>query len=164
MKGSVLKTPYEHVRVPISEVIARIDIGDPDRVPKVILGAAPARSGSTVLMRVFGTSGVEAHFQQLKNVLRWLMQGETNSFNLPQTPNRTLFLKETLGPYSTQEAAFNPLTVLLEAGYPPEKLLFCVIGRHPLSTWASWKHWFGKSTSLELFRMFVSLMLTVDYR
>ena len=151
MKGSGLKSPYERVRVPISEVIARIDIGDPHRIPKIILGVAPARSGSTVLMRVFGASGVEAHFQQLKNILRWLMQGEEFSFVLPQSPDRTLFLKETLGPYSIQEATFNPLTVLLEAGYPPEKLLFCVIGRHPFSTWASWKHWFGQNTSLDLF-------------
>ena len=146
------KSPFERLQVPISEVIAQVKIGDPQYTPNLILGVGPARSGSTVMMRVFGASGVEAHFQQLKNVLRWLMQGEEFSFSLPQTPGQTLFLKETIGPYSIQEAAFNPLTVLLEAGYPPEKLQFCVIGRHPLSTWASWKHWFRENTSLELFK------------
>lgn len=152
MNDSHLKSPYERVRVPISEIIARVNIGDPQCAPNLILGVGPARSGSTVMMRVFGASGIEAHFQQLKNILRWLMQGEEFSFNLPQTPSQTCFLKETIGPYSIQEAAFNPLTILLEAGYPPEKLLFCLIGRHPLSTWASWKHWFGHNTSLELFK------------
>ena len=153
MTASELKTPYERVRAPISEIVARVNIGDPQCTPKLILGVGPARSGSTVMMRVFGASGIEAHFQQLKNILRWLIQAGEYSFNLPQTPERTLFLKETIGPYSNQEAAFNPLTALLETGYPPEKLQLFIIGRHPLSTWASWKHWFGQNTSLELFKI-----------
>ncbi|WP_207680518.1 hypothetical protein [Desulfonema magnum] len=103
------------------------------------------------MLRVFGSVGVESHFQELKNVLRWQLQGDDKCWSLPQKPGGIIYLKETLGPYWEEEACFNPLNVLLEAGLPPEKLQVLIIGRAPLRTWASWYSWWPTLRTLEKF-------------
>ena len=100
---------------------------------------------------MFGAAGVESHFQQLKNILRWQLQGRDVQWQIPQRPGDTVYLKETLGPYTGAEAQFNPLDVLLSAGLPPEKLHVLIVGRAPFSTWASWYEWWGAVTSVDTF-------------
>ncbi len=95
--------------------------------------------------------GVRAHFQELKNVLRWLLQGQDATWSVPQEPAETIYLKETLGPYTQTEAHFNPLDVLLSAGFPPAKLHVLIVGRTPLNTWASWDHWWRETTKVDHF-------------
>jgi hypothetical protein len=70
---------------------------------------------------------------------------------VPSLPHTNIFLKETLGPYTATEALFNPLDVLLDAGYPREKLQILIFGRHPLNTWNSWNNWWNGVTSVEHF-------------
>nr|VFK23584.1 MAG: hypothetical protein BECKLPF1236B_GA0070989_13652 [Candidatus Kentron sp. LPFa] len=137
---------YQKRYVPLQEVIDRIDIGDPDEVSRLILSVSPCRSGTTVMLRVFGASGIESHYQELKNVLRWREQSDSTRCRLPQGRDRIVYFKETIGPYTELEALFNPLEVLLRAGFPPEKLQVLITGRAPLTTWASWvHHWYGKT-------------------
>lgn len=126
-------------------------MGDPNRVSPIILSVSPCRSGTTVLLRVFGSAGVQAHFQEIKNVLRWQLQGQEAKWSIPQKTDVRVFLKETLGPYTEAESGFNPLDVLLAAGFPPAKLQVLIVGRTPLSTWASWYHWWGQVTSVDQF-------------
>lgn len=102
------------------------------------------------MLRVFAASGVPAYFQPLKNILRWRMQGGEAGWVLPHLPGGMIYLKETLGPYTQAEAAFNPLQVLLQAGLPPERCSLLILGRAPLDVWASWKHWWRDCTSLDL--------------
>ena len=144
-------SPYQQRTASLTKVAGSIDVGDPDRVSRIILSVSPCRSGTTILLRVFGAAGVESHFQQLKNILRWQLQGRDVQWQIPQRPGDTVYLKETLGPYTDAEAQFNPLDVLLSAGLPREKLHIVIVGRAPLSTWASWYEWWGSVTSVEKF-------------
>jgi hypothetical protein len=150
MRNSV-SCPDKKRTVSSKDVTDRIDIVDLERVSRVILSVSPCRSGTTILLRVFGAAGIESHFQQLKNVLRWQLQGADVTWQVPQRPDETVFLKETLGPYTEAEARFNPLEVLLGAGFPPQKLKVFIVGRAPLSTWASWDAWWRGKTSVDKF-------------
>ncbi len=147
---------YQKRVVSLDEVVRRVHVGDPARVPRLILCVSPCRSGSTILLRVFGAVGVEAHYQELKNILRWRMQGGEMSWHVPQGPGTTLFLKETLGPYTETEARFDPLRVLLKAGFPSEKMHILILGRAVSDTWASWVAWWRGRTSFHI--------LTLAYR
>lgn len=131
------------------EIVDRVRVGYPDEVARVILAVSPCRSGSTALLKVFGAVGIESHYQQLKNVLRWRLQGGEVTWRVPSSRNGPIFLKETLGPYTAAESSLNPLDVLLRAGYPAEKLHVVIIGRAPLSMWASWHEWWGRRTGLD---------------
>lgn len=145
----------KHRDVSIEEVASNIHLSEKDALPHTLLSVSPCRSGTTVMLRVFGASGVPSHFQELKNVLRWRLLGEEKSWQIPKKANREnrpgLYLKETLGPFLKDEAEFNPLEVLLQAGFPKEKLHLLIIGREVQDTWASWKRWWPDSTDIEIF-------------
>lgn len=120
-----------------AQVAACIEL-DPELAPRIILVVSPCRAGSTVLLRVFSAIGLESHFQPMKNVLRWSLLGEDRRWAMPSGAGSCLMLKETLGPFTAAECSFNPLQVLVEAGFPGEKLHVLILGRDPLRTWASW--------------------------
>ena len=90
-------------------VVAALQLPRPDDMPHLILSVSPCRSGTTVMLRVLGAMGVESYFQPLKNVLRWRLEGEIRPWRLAAGANRTVYLNETLGPYTFAEATFNPL-------------------------------------------------------
>jgi len=143
---------YQKPPLSLPEIVDRIDVGDPERVSRVILSVSPCRSGTTVFLRVFGYAGIESHYQELKNVLRWRLHGKDTVWQIPQRPGDTIYLKETIGPHTEIESRFNPLDVLLEAGFPPEKLHVVILGRAPSSTWSSWYEWWGEgATTVENF-------------
>ena len=142
---------YRKCIVSVETVAKNIHIGDPSLIPKVILSVSPCRSGTTVMLRIFASAGIESHFQELKNVFRWHLQGEHGSWELPKKAGHTLYLKETIGPFLPEEARFNPMDVLLKAGYPVNKLQILLIVREPLETWASWVHWWREVTRLDYF-------------
>lgn len=135
------------------EVSARIEVGDADLVSHIILSVSPCRSGTTVLLRVFGAAGVLAFFQPLKNVLRWWLQGKQVRWQVPRRAGERVYVKETLGPYTEAEAGFDPLAALLGAGFPPEKLHVLIVGREPFSTWASWEAWWKGKTTTRIFAL-----------
>jgi len=141
---------YQNKTVSLNEVINHIDL-DPRRAPQIILTVSPVRCGSTALMRVFAAAGIQAHFQELKNVLRWLMAGSVYNFHVPKSNKRIIMLKETLGPYTALECEFNPLRVLLEAGLSPDKLHLVILGRSIEQTWISWKNLWKDAVTPELF-------------
>lgn len=98
-----------------------------------------------------GALGMEAHLQPLKNIMRWKSQGENRCWSVPEVPDKTVFLKETLGPYSEAEARFNPLQLLIDAGYPTSQLQLIILGRTPLETWLAWRYWWGDKTNIDIF-------------
>ncbi len=153
--------PYQKHSVSLNEVIKNIHVGPSHQVSRLILAVAPCRSGTTVFLRVFGAANIQSHFQPLKNILRWHLQTDAKNlpqmhaahWHVPQDPDKTVFLKETLGPYVQAESLFNPLDVLLKAGVPSNKLHLIIMGRAPLSTWVSWDQWWRGKTSVENFVM-----------
>ena len=145
---------YQKRAVASHEVVTRIKIADPQQVSRIILSVSPCRSGSTVLLRVFGATGIVAHFQEIKNILRWRMQGGEYQWRIPQrVTEQTLFLKETLGPYTMAESTLNPLKMLLDAGMPAHKIHLLLLGRSPLNSWASWRSWWAHKTTVQHFIM-----------
>lgn len=140
---------FQKREVSWQEVIDRIDVGNKDKVSKLIVSISPCRSGSTALLRVFGASSINSHYQEVKNILRWRMQNQEISWLIPQEPEKSIYLKETLGPYTKAESSINILDILIKAGYPPEKLRLIIYGRAVLSTWTSWLQYWGDKTTLE---------------
>ncbi|MEI7578968.1 MAG: hypothetical protein WCJ58_02885 [bacterium] len=132
-----------------------IILSEKDQLPNIILGVSPCRSGSTILLRVFGANQVLSIFQPFKNLLRWNQIGKPKQFSLKNvfaknkiTNKDIVFIKETLGPYHNYECFFNPLAMLLEAGYPADKITVLLNLRDPITTWSSWKEIWGTKTSL----------------
>lgn len=140
---------YQKRSVSICEIIEHINL-NPENAPQIILSVSPVRSGSTALMRVFAAAGIQTHFQELKNILRWLMIDGVHNWT-PGNDIQMLMLKEALGPYTKLECAFNPMRVLLGAGLPPKNLYLVIMGRSPVKTWASWKALWGDATNPALF-------------
>lgn len=141
---------YQVAPVDFSQVFERIRIQDAETAAPLILCISPCRSGSTVLLRVFGASGIPSYYQPWKNILRWAMQGGERSWEFPvgATP---IFVKETIGPYTRIETEFNPFDLVQAIGYPPEKLRLMLVARDPLQTWSSWQSLWGAKTNFEIF-------------
>lgn len=108
--------------------------------PTVIIAFGKCRVGSTALASVFAQSGIPSFYQPIKTIVRHLLQGKT------ECPNETPFglqvpvvhIKETAGPYLQIECLFNPLEVLLNAGYPPCKIKLILLEREPSQSFSSW--------------------------
>src|SRR5215216_198118 len=83
--------------------------------PMLYFACGKARVGSTALSNLFGMTGMPSYYQPLKAILR-----------------------EALGPYVLAESLFNPLQLLIEAGYPPHRLHLIALDREPASALASW--------------------------
>lgn len=124
------------------------------QIPSTILMISPCRSGSTSYLRVFSASGIESHYQPIKAILRSLMQNGEWEFCVPDRCD--LFIKETLGPYTRLESTLEPLKILLEAGYPVDKIRIICLARDPLSTLASWLNMFSHNREkTTLFKNFI---------
>lgn len=128
---------YQKYQVSPQEIIKNIN-GDIVNSPQIILSVSPCRSGTTVMLRVFSAVGISSYYQPLKTILRWNAIGSNISWQVPQNSCVPIYIKETLGPNTKIETTFDPLSILLTAGFQPEKIQLLVIGREPLHTWASW--------------------------
>lgn len=144
--------PYQIQSVSPQQISSNIVLEDAADAPNIILSISPCRSGTSALVRVFSAVGVLSYYQQIKTMLRWKMQGENVYWKVPSLPHKNIFLKETLGPYTETEALLNPLSILLDAGYPLEKLRILIFGRNPINTWVSWNKWWSSTTSIDNFK------------
>ena len=143
--------PYQKHEVSLKSLLPTLILPDIDEMPQIILSVSPCRSGTTAMLRVIGMMGATAYFQPLKNLLRWQMQGEMVLWTLPSGPDNTIYIKETLGPYSLAESSFNPLSFLLQAGVPAQKIHVWIYGRYPLNSYASWLKWWQGKTDVDYF-------------
>ena len=115
----------------------------------VVLMISPCRSGSTVMLRIFGYSGFAAFFQPIKNALRWRYLGQDRPWRAPETA-KPIFVKETFGPFDEIEARFNPLRELIKAGVAADRLKLVVLLREPSLVWSSWRSLWGDRTRVEV--------------
>lgn len=141
---------YQIAPVDFSQVFKRVRMQDSETVAPLILCISPCRSGSTVLLRVFGASGIPSYYQPWKNILRWAMQGQEQFWDFPNSAT-PIFVKETIGPYTHIETEFNPFEMIQAIGYPVDKLQLMLVARDPLQTWSSWQSLWGEKTSFEIF-------------
>jgi len=112
----------------------------PADFPTLYFGWGKARVGSTALNNLFGIAGLPSFYQPVKAVLRQVVADAPSApWRLPSADTAPLiFCKETQGPYFLGECLFVPLQVLVEAGFPPDKLHLIVLDRDPARSLASW--------------------------
>ena len=98
------------------------------------------RVGSTPLTNLFGITGMPSYYQPLKMMMRHLFIGQAATpWAIPMAADQPqIFSKETAGPYVVAESLFNPLRLLIEAGYPANRLRVTLLDRGPASSLASW--------------------------
>lgn len=107
--------------------------------PRLILVCGPCRVGTTALSNVFAKAGVESHMQPIKSARRATEMGEKIvPWNIGTNDEEFAVAKETFGPHGQSEF-FNPVEILLKAGYPAEKLAIIPILREPAQVFSSWK-------------------------
>ena len=115
----------------------------------VVLMISPCRSGSTIMLRIFGYGGFLSFFQPIKNALRWRHLGHERPWSAPETA-QPVFVKETFGPFEQVEVRFNPLRELIKAGIPAERLRLVVLLREPSYVWSSWRSLWGERTRVDV--------------
>jgi len=81
---------------------------------------------------------VESHMQPIKSARRAMEVGEKVTPWKIEAAGMFVAAKETFGPYRQSEF-FNPVEILLNAGYPGEKLAVIPILREPAQAFSSWK-------------------------
>jgi hypothetical protein len=125
----------------VTECLASGFAGRADRdFPMHYFAWGKCRVGSTALTNLFGITGMPSYYQPLKSIMRHAFVDQPLSpWIIPlagEQPN--IFSKETAGPYVLAESLFNPLQLLIEAGYPPSRLHLIMLDREPASALASW--------------------------
>ncbi|RXH00716.1 sulfotransferase family protein [Bradyrhizobium zhanjiangense] len=108
--------------------------------PMLYFACGKARVGSTALSNLFGMTGMPSYYQPLKAMLRDSLVGKAlTPWIVPSAADEpNIFSKETIGPYVLAESLFNPLKLLIEAGYPRHRLHLIALDREPASALASW--------------------------
>lgn len=109
----------------------------PDNPPSLILIAGPCRSGTTALGNVFAHAGYISYMQPIKSIRRAIEEGtEVPEFKIDASQT-VIVSKETFGA-KTESEYFDPVEILLKAGYPKEKIHLIMMMREPASTLTSW--------------------------
>lgn len=139
----------------LAEVFRRIPS---DEFPMLHYGWGRCRVGSTALANLFGVAGLPAYFQPVKAAMRNFLT------DCPQTPwvppsaadQPHLFSKEVAGPYLMAECLFIPLQILIEAGYPADRLHLIMLDREPALSLSSWfTKWSDRVPRSRLLKHFV---------
>lgn len=121
--------------------LTKKDIIIPLNPARLIVIVGPCRAGTTALANVFSKAGLTVYMQPIKSARR------AREFNQEVTPWKIkeediAVVKETLGA-KTEAEFFDPIKILLNLGYPKEKLVLIPIVRDPRKTLASWREMWG---------------------
>lgn len=111
---------------------------DAAEFPHLYYGCGTARVGSTPLANVLGLAGIPSYYQPLKAILRCVLHGAEPAVWRFEPGQRHIFAKETFGPFTVAECIFLPVELLLDAGYPRDRLHVIMLDREPASVLASW--------------------------
>lgn len=109
----------------------------PNNPPHLILIAGPCRVGTTALANVFARSGIVSYMQPIKSMRRSIENGEPVADWHIQTGSGLILSKETFG-IATESEYFDPVDILMRAGYPKDKISLIAIMREPDRTLTSW--------------------------
>jgi hypothetical protein len=115
---------YDHIRIP----------SDP---PHLTLIAGPCRVGTTALGNVFARTGLTSYMQPIKSMRRAIENGEEIVDWEISANGGGVATKETFG-IKTESEYFDPIDILVKAGYPKDKISLIAIMREPERTLTSW--------------------------
>jgi hypothetical protein len=111
-----------------------------NNLPRIVIMLGRCRVGSTALAQVFGESGIPSFYQPVKTMVRWSLVGKERNFwqEVIMDRQKIIAIKETIGPFTVTESAMDPVSILLEGGYPPELISVVFLDRDPEETLKSW--------------------------
>lgn len=159
-------------------------------IPYIIVYLGPARSGTTAISALFaGMKDIAAsYFQPFKNGIRHgkeiltplnLPPVDANQsrpatttlplgtisylHSLPQNTPFSIFMKDTLGPLAEEEL-FDPVSMLLQRGIPPEKIIFIPTLRKPIKVYASLQNFVTDGMDINYFERMQSYLLSLYER
>lgn len=113
--------------------------------PNIFIICGPCRSGTTALANNFVLAGMESHMQPIKSILReQLLDESTIPKQIFFQDENIILIKETFGAEKELEL-FNPVQILVEAGYPAIKINVVGIVREPVATYDSWERLWGRT-------------------
>jgi len=139
-------------------IITKKEIKIPKNIPNLIIIVGPCRVGTTALANIFSKVGLTVYMQPIKSARRAKEAGE-KIVQWKILEGNIVVAKETLGP-KTEAEFFDPIKILLKAGYPKEKLILIPIIRDSRKTLASWRSmWI--SLNLEKFVQTYKLVLEI---
>ena len=124
-KGYVL----EHTHIP----------DDPDDCPYLIVCASAGRSGSTALLALMASNPAVGigFYQPWKTLVRH--GDEYGDYVIPGVSEgvTTAVAKETSGPFNNAHEQFDPVKLMLEKGYPKEKIGLIALMKDPITVYGS---------------------------
>ncbi len=133
---------------------SRIFVPPAEICPDIVLLVGPNRSGTSALCKAFSYS-MPAFYQPMKSILRY----GGPELRIPSLQN-SVFIKETLGIWCEEETTFDPISALIAAGVPVEKIRFVPLLRDPLDTFDSWLQ-VGEDASIGMFLRAVEHVFTL---
>ena len=134
------------------------EINIPKNPPQLIIIVGPCRVGTTALANIFTKIGITAYMQPIKSTRRAKEAGDKIIPWIINTEG-VVVTKETIGS-NTPAEFFDPVKILLNFGYPKERLVLIPIVRDPRKTLASWKEMW-ESADLQKFTKSYELTLKI---
>jgi adenylylsulfate kinase len=114
-------------------------------LPTLVFAWGKCRVGSTALTNLFGIANILAYYNPIKTAVRhFALDGPGEAWDVPQRDeHKFVFAKEMSGPYHLADCVINPLQILVEAGYPTDRIELLVLDRDPYKSLDSWFNKFG---------------------
>ncbi|MER9600367.1 sulfotransferase family protein [Mesorhizobium sp. M0244] len=111
-----------------------------DSFPALAVSCGKCRVGSTALTNLFGIAGLPSYYQPVKTVMRFEALGQPSApWIVPDRATTPLVhCKEMTGPYLLAECLFDPIDLLVAAGYPAAKITMVALEREPVASLDSW--------------------------
>lgn len=129
----------------ISRAVVNLNIGTLSKrnstdLPTVVFAWGRCRVGSTALTNLFGMAGVPAYYNPVKTAVRhFVVESQGEAWDVPRrAENLFVFAKEMSGPYFLADCIVNPLQILVEAGYPTDRIELLMLDRDPYRSLDSW--------------------------
>ncbi|MER8868009.1 hypothetical protein NKI19_30715 [Mesorhizobium sp. M0751] len=112
-----------------------------DSFPALAVSCGKCLVGSTALTNLFGIAGFPSYYQPVKTMMRFEALGQPSApWIVPDRATKPLVhCKEMTGLYLLAECLFDPIDLLVAAGYPAAKISMVVArtraGRLSLDSW-----------------------------
>jgi hypothetical protein len=114
-------------------------------LPTIVFAWGKCRVGSTALTNLFGIAGIPAYYNSIKTAVRHHLVGSVGDrWDIPQREeHKFIFTKNMSGPCHLVDCTVNSLQILVEAGYPVERIELLVLDRDPYKALDSWLNIWG---------------------
>ncbi|GLK61749.1 MULTISPECIES: hypothetical protein [Azotobacter] len=104
----------------------------------LVLIAGPCRSGTTFVFNALSHSDFIGVFQPLKHQIRCELSGTSSEMKFEHYVGNRIVIKEAFGPYSLEEAGYDPVQKAVDI-FQAEKILLVLVLRSPTECLASWE-------------------------